>query len=610
MAEGTPIGALAVRIGGDATGLIQALGDSDKALGKTQASFGTAVKAAAAFAGAAAAAGAAVFAMVQSVAKSADELGKLSQKVGISVESLSALKFAAQISDLSLEQLGLGLRQLSKNMQEAQMGTGDAAVAFRALKVQVEETRGKLRPTEEVLLQLADRFSKMEDGAGKTALAMRLFGKSGADLIPLLNQGRSGIEALRKEAERLGIVISTETARQAEEFNDNMKRLEASSQALAIQLAGPLVKALGEAAGAMVEARKRGEGFFGTMIEGTQRLLTGSDLDKWSKEFLTASDRLDDAKIALANVKRQAEQSGGTPFDTEQVQRFEKEVQKAQAEVDRLQKIKKIMFPEENEPAKPGAPKSKAPSLEGLSDAQKEARARQIQAQFEEEQKLQEEALKVTADFRDKELEKEKENQDARIKALIEFYDRQQEAHLAWSKTEIEITEQTQTEGQRIAKLGYANQTKAVLGNLEAMTAGVSQKSRAMFEVNKAASLANAVVKGYESIVSSYAFGAEIGGPYMGAAMAAIAAVATAAQISAISSTRFGGGSGNFAPSIAGTTAATPVSPVQTPAPSTQGPRQTTVINLRGQVFGREQIRELIEQLNENGRDGGRIVLQ
>ena len=63
----------------------------------------------------------------------------------------------------------------------------------------------------------------MEDGAGKTALAIKLFGKSGADLIPLLNQGRAGIKELTDEAAKLGIVISTETAAKAEQFNDTLK---------------------------------------------------------------------------------------------------------------------------------------------------------------------------------------------------------------------------------------------------------------------------------------------------------------------------------------------------------------------------------------------------
>ena len=62
------------------------------------------------------------------------------------------------------------------------------AKAFKALGISVKDNEGNLRSSEEVFLDVADKFSKMEDGAGKTTLAIKLFGKSGADLIPLLNQ--------------------------------------------------------------------------------------------------------------------------------------------------------------------------------------------------------------------------------------------------------------------------------------------------------------------------------------------------------------------------------------------------------------------------------------
>ena len=44
-----------------------------------------------------------------------------------------------------------------------------------------------------VMMQVADAFKKMPDGAEKAGLAMKLFGKSGADLIPLLNEGADGL---------------------------------------------------------------------------------------------------------------------------------------------------------------------------------------------------------------------------------------------------------------------------------------------------------------------------------------------------------------------------------------------------------------------------------
>lgn len=183
-------------------------------------------------------------AFVRSGIQAADELNKLSQRVGVTVESLSALNFAAELSDVSVEQLSTGLRQLARNAFDAQAGTGEAKDAFKALGIEVTDTAGQLRGTEALLLDVAERFAGIEDGAGKTALAMKLFGRSGAELIPLLNQGRDGFEQLRAEAERLGIVVSGETAAAAEQFNDNLLRLTKSADGLKVSLTRDILPTL------------------------------------------------------------------------------------------------------------------------------------------------------------------------------------------------------------------------------------------------------------------------------------------------------------------------------------------------------------------------------
>lgn len=191
----------------------------------------------------------------------ADNLNKLSQKVGVSVESLSAFQYAAKLSDVSAEQLSGGLARLARAAAEAQGGTGETAEAFRALGIAVTNSSGQLKGTEDLLLDVAEQFAGIEDGAGKTALAMRLFGRAGAELIPLLNQGRSGFAELRAEAERLGIIISGNTAKAAEEFNDNLTRLSQSSEKLKIQLANELLPGLNRLVTQLLEGNRISGGF-------------------------------------------------------------------------------------------------------------------------------------------------------------------------------------------------------------------------------------------------------------------------------------------------------------------------------------------------------------
>jgi len=200
-------------------------------------------------------------ALVKGAIDSADELNKLSQKIGISIEALSTLQFAAQLSDVGLDTLKTGLKGLSANLTEARSGLGEGAALFQALGISVEDTAGNLKSSDTILLEIADRFASFEDGATKTALAVKLFGKSGMDMIPFLNQGSSGIRALMQEAERLGLKLSTETAQAAEAFNDNLTALKASSSGLGISLATELLAPLRVVTDAIREGQGEATGF-------------------------------------------------------------------------------------------------------------------------------------------------------------------------------------------------------------------------------------------------------------------------------------------------------------------------------------------------------------
>lgn len=184
----------------------------------------------------------------------ADDLNKLSQKIGISVEALSTLKYAAQLSDVSLEDLQRSVKALSTNLNEANTGIGDGAALFKALHVELKNADGSLKTTDEVLLQIATAFSGMEDGATKSALAVKLFGKSGLEMIPLLNQGAAGISQLTAEAERLGLKLTTETARSAEEFNDNLIALKNSAAGVGIEFTKGLLPGITRITEAMRQA--------------------------------------------------------------------------------------------------------------------------------------------------------------------------------------------------------------------------------------------------------------------------------------------------------------------------------------------------------------------
>jgi hypothetical protein len=244
-------------------------------------------------------------ALIKSQIDAADAAGKMAEKIGISVESFSALKYAAEISEVGVETLEKAMRKLAVNMVDTQAGTGEAREAFRALGISVVDAGGKLKQGDDILLELADSFKGMEGGAGKAAIASKLFGERvGTQLIPFLNLGKAGIEQLKKEAERLGVVFSSEAAKAADEFNDSLTRLSNATKGIAIQISGPLVNALNAAATAFVEARDRGDGFLATLGNILHRLSMGSDLHIMQREMAGLGDALGHARKEVEEAQR------------------------------------------------------------------------------------------------------------------------------------------------------------------------------------------------------------------------------------------------------------------------------------------------------------------
>lgn len=197
---------------------------------------------------AASAAGLAVVGSMTAMAKAAanygDELLDASKRTGASVQELARLKFAAEQSGASFSDVSSGLRVLAKNMEAAADGSKKQAQAFADLGIQVLDADGKLRPMNSLLLDVADRFSQMEDGAEKAALAQELFGRGGQALIPVLNEGRVGLKNMGDMAERLGLVISTDAAKAADEFNDTLDQSRAAMQGLANAVGQAVLPAL------------------------------------------------------------------------------------------------------------------------------------------------------------------------------------------------------------------------------------------------------------------------------------------------------------------------------------------------------------------------------
>jgi len=176
-------------------------------------------------------------AMVKKTIDLGDELGKLSARTGVSQNALIGLRNAAALADVSNEGLAKSLTKLNVNLVKTAEGDKTLASAFKRLGVDVKGADGQVVSADKALKQIADRFADMPDGAQKAAAAVEIFGKSGADLIPMLNSGSESME-------KFIFKLSDDFSARSELFNDTITELGFKTQGFGLELTDALLPAL------------------------------------------------------------------------------------------------------------------------------------------------------------------------------------------------------------------------------------------------------------------------------------------------------------------------------------------------------------------------------
>ena len=166
-----------------------------------------------------------------------DELFNLQAQTGVTATALISIGNAAKLADVDVATLGKGLTKLNVNLVNAAEGNEDLARKFQALGVNVKDANGQVVPADKALKQIADRFADMPDGAQKAAAAVALFGKAGADLIPLLNEGAASMEKFTYK-------VGEDFAARSDKFNDTITELGIKTQGFGLELTDALLPAL------------------------------------------------------------------------------------------------------------------------------------------------------------------------------------------------------------------------------------------------------------------------------------------------------------------------------------------------------------------------------
>lgn len=225
MASASLIGALRVTLGLDSAeftrGTKKATAEMT-AMQKRMSVISTGMKTA--FAGLA---GLGVASGLMSVARSAFEMGsaltEAASKVGVTVEALQEMRHVATQNGLSIETMEGSLNKMTKTLGQLQMGNKAAATTFTQLGLSAQQMIG-LSPSES-FIKIAEALGKIEDETVRAALGNQVFGRSYAELKPLVDLGADGIRKAVEEKRKDGIV-STAQAAKLDELADGWEKLK------------------------------------------------------------------------------------------------------------------------------------------------------------------------------------------------------------------------------------------------------------------------------------------------------------------------------------------------------------------------------------------------
>lgn len=176
--------------------------------------------------------------------KYGDEVDKESQKLGISASLYQKLNYAMESSGSTIGDISKGIKNITKDLADYANGSDKAGDKYKALGVSMKNVDGSMKSEQQLLLDTIEALANMTDETQRDAKAQEIFGKSAAELKPLLNEGADGIRDLMDEAEAYGMVMSDEGVKASAEFDDSLLRLKNTIVGFRNNLMGQLLPSL------------------------------------------------------------------------------------------------------------------------------------------------------------------------------------------------------------------------------------------------------------------------------------------------------------------------------------------------------------------------------
>lgn len=174
-------------------------------------------------------------------ASSGTQLERMSQRLGVGVKALAEYGFAAEHAGGSLETIDSAIGSMNSTLAAAMRLESGASDALARLGLSIGDLQGLSKDAQ--FEKIIGQIARVKDPGERAARAMAIFGGAGAQLLPMMKNGAAGVRAMREEAERLGLVMSPERTKQAEELTQAWNSTKLAAKGLAQEIGAALAPA-------------------------------------------------------------------------------------------------------------------------------------------------------------------------------------------------------------------------------------------------------------------------------------------------------------------------------------------------------------------------------
>lgn len=168
-----------------------------------------------------------------------ENIGKLASKTGMSTGALAGLSYQAESTGINVGAIGSAVKGMQRNIVG---GSKESKAAFASLGLTAEKL--KTMSPDEQFRTIADALARVSDSGQRAALAQIVFGKSGVELLPILEGGSAEMARMQREADMLGLVLGKDATAAATNLDTSLDRLGGGLKGLQLQLGGALAPVL------------------------------------------------------------------------------------------------------------------------------------------------------------------------------------------------------------------------------------------------------------------------------------------------------------------------------------------------------------------------------